>query len=100
MTHLLRLVGLIAALVLSVVGVPEAFAAPEDEFCRSMASVGVTDDCATLRTLARDACTQLGRGVEVADVAETIDRATNDEILTNFIVAGARLYFCPEPRKA
>ncbi|ULE31995.1 DUF732 domain-containing protein [Mycobacterium sp. IDR2000157661] len=100
MTHLLRLIGLIAALVLSVAGAPDAAAAPEDDFCRSMASAGVTDDCPELAILARDACAQLERGVDVTEVAESMDRTTNDEMLSNFIVAGARLYFCPEPQQA
>lgn len=99
MIHLSRLTVLIAALVLSVLGAPDAAASPEDDFCRSMASVGVTDDCATLTTLARDVCAQLGRGVDVTAAAETVDRATDDQMLSNFVVAGARLHFCPQPRQ-
>lgn len=62
-----------------------------------MTSVGFMGDCATLATLARDVCDQLARGAEPAAVAEKLDLTTKDQTLSNFVVAGARLYLCPEP---
>ena len=79
---------------------PQAAASPEDDLCRSITSVGYTGDCTTLTTLARDACAQFARGADSTAVAEKLDIATKDEMLSNFIVAGARLYLCPEPKQA
>ena len=97
---LARLTVLAAAVVASLVGAPGAAASPEDDFCRSMASVGFTDDCATLTALARDVCAQYDRGADATAVAEKLDRTTKDQTLSNFIVAGAQLYFCPEHDEA
>ncbi|RAV16312.1 DUF732 domain-containing protein [Mycolicibacterium sp. GF69] len=97
MTTLARLTALLAAVIGALLTAPHAAASPTDDLCRSMSSVGFTGDCATLGTLARDVCTQLERGAEPAAVAEKLDLTTKDETLSNFIVAGARLYFCPEP---
>lgn len=98
MTTLARLAALSAAVVGSLVAAPHAVAAPQDDYCRGIASVGFTADCATLTTLAQDACAQFDRGADSTVVAEGLDRTTKDETLSNFIVAGARLYFCPEPQ--
>lgn len=97
MTTRARLPALLAVVVGSLLAAPPAAASPEDDFCRSMASVGFTGDCATLTTLARDVCAQFERGADPSAVAEKLDTTTKDETLSNFIVAGARLYFCPEP---
>ncbi|KUI37687.1 hypothetical protein AU197_07950 [Mycobacterium sp. IS-1590] len=94
----------LTALLVTVAGLlmaaPHAAASPEDDLCRSMASVGFTGDCATLTTLARDVCAQFARGADSTAVAEKLDITTKDETLSNFIVAGARLYLCPEPKHA
>ncbi|KUI01936.1 DUF732 domain-containing protein [Mycobacterium sp. IS-3022] len=94
----------LTALSIAAVGLlmaaPQAAATPEDDLCRSITSVGYTGDCSTLTTLARDACAQLARGADSTAVAEKLDIATEDETLSNFIVAGARLYLCPEPKQA
>ncbi|MGE2722707.1 DUF732 domain-containing protein [Mycolicibacterium celeriflavum] len=94
----------LTALSMAVVGLmmvaPQAAASPEDDLCRSITSVGYTGDCTTLTTLARDACAQFARGADSTEVAEKLDIATKDETLSNFIVAGARLYLCPEPQQA
>lgn len=100
MTMLARLTVLSAAVVASLVCAPGAAASPEDDLCRSMASVGFTEDCATLTGLARDVCAQLDRGADLTAVAEKVDAATKDQTLSNFIVAGAQLYFCPDAQQA
>lgn len=93
------LTALLMALAGSLLAAPQAAASPEDDLCRSISSVGITGDCATLTTLARDVCAQFARGADPAAVAEKLDITTKDETLSNFIVAGARLYLCPEPRQ-
>ena len=100
MARLAKFTVLTAALVGALLGAPAAAASPENDFCRSMASIGFTDDCATLTRLARDACAQLDRGADLTAVADKVDVATKDQTLSNFIVAGAQLYFCPEPQPA
>jgi alpha/beta superfamily hydrolase len=97
MTTLARLTALSALLFGSLIGASIAAASPENDFCRSMAGAGFSGDCATLTTLARDVCVQLDGGIDVTAVAEKLDLATKDQNVSNFIVAGARLYFCPEP---
>jgi hypothetical protein len=97
MTTLTRLTALLVAVVGSLLAAPHAAATPEDDLCRSMTSVGFTGDCATLTMLARDVCAQLERGVDPAAAAEKLDLTTKDGTLSNFIVAGARLYLCPDP---
>ncbi|MGV0717187.1 DUF732 domain-containing protein [Mycolicibacterium sp. XJ662] len=96
MTMLARLTALLVVMIGVVLAAPHAAASPEDDFCRSMTSVGFTGNCTTLSTLARDVCTQFERGADATAVAEKLDSTTKDETLSNFIVAGARLYFCPE----
>jgi hypothetical protein len=99
MTMLARTILLSAAIVGALLGAPGAGASPESDFCRSMAGVGFTGDCATLTALARDVCAQEARGVDLTTVAQKLDLATKNENLSNYIIAGARLYFCPD-RKA
>lgn len=95
MTKRARLTALSMAVVGSLLAAPPAAASPEDDLCSSMASVGFTRDCATLTTLARDVCAQLDRGADPTAVADTLDVTTKDATLSNFIVAGSRLYICP-----
>ncbi|MEO3761418.1 DUF732 domain-containing protein [Mycobacterium sp. B14F4] len=100
MTTLARFTALLASAVAgALIAAPGAAASPDDDFCQNMAGVGFSGDCATLIALARDVCEQFDRGVDVTTVAEKLDQATKDQTLSNFIVAGARLYFCPEPRQ-
>ena len=96
MTILARTMLLSAAIVAALVGAPGAAASPESDFCRSMAGVGFTGDCATLTALARDVCVQYNRGVDLTTVVQKLDLATKNENLSNYIVAGAQLYFCLE----
>ena len=98
MTMLARITLLSAALVGALLGAPGAAASPDSDFCRSMAGVGFTGDCAPLTALARDVCAQYNRGVDLTTVAQKLDVATKNENLSNYIIAGAQLYFCPERR--
>lgn len=75
---------------------PRAVASPEVDFCRDMTAVGYRGDCATLAGLAEDVCAQYDRGLDLNSIIERMDAATKDEGLTNYIIAGAPLYFCPE----
>ena len=99
MTMLGRITLLVAVMAGALVGAPSAAASPENDFCQSLAGVGFTGDCATLTALARDVCAQKARGVDLTTVTQKLDAATKNENLSNYIIAGARLYFCPE-RKA
>jgi hypothetical protein len=85
-----------AAVVGALFGAPAAAASPETDFCRSMAGVGFTGDCATLTTLAQDVCAQYNRGVDLAAVLQKLDQTTKNQNLSNFIIAGAKVYFCPQ----
>lgn len=96
MTMLARITLLLAAVVGALVGAPGAAATPDSDFCQSMAGVGFTGDCAPLTVLARDACAQKARGVDLATIAQKLDLKTKNENLSNFIIAGAQLYFCPD----
>src|SRR4051812_21458714 len=96
MTMLVRITLLSAVIAGALVGAPGAAATPESDFCRSMAGVGFTGDCATITALARDVCTQYNRGIDLTTVVQKLDLATKNENLSNYIVAGAQLYFCPE----
>jgi hypothetical protein len=96
MTMLVRITLLLAALVGALVGAPSAVASPENDFCRSLAGVGFTGDCAPLTALARDACAQKARGVDLGTIAQKLDLTTKNENLSNFVIAGAQLYFCPD----
>jgi hypothetical protein len=95
MTKLAKITLLVAAAVGALFGAPGAAATPESDFCRSMAGVGFTGDCATITALARDACAQKARGVDLTTVAQKLDLTTKNEDLSNYIIAGAQIYFCP-----
>ena len=96
MTMLAKTTLLTAATVGALLGAPGATASPETDFCRSMAGVGFTADCATVTALAQDVCAQYNRGVDLTTVVQKLDAATKNENLSNYIVAGAQLYFCPQ----
>lgn len=91
---------LFAGVIASLIHAPTAAAEPDLEFCRDMAAVGYPSDCARLASLARDVCAQYDRGVDLNAVIQKLDLATKDEGLSNYIIAGAPLYFCPEHDKA
>ena len=78
------------------VAAPAANASPDAEFCQAMTGVGYTGDCATIVGYATDVCAQYDSGAGWETVVEELDARTDDEALTNFIVAGAPLYFCPQ----
>ena len=96
MTMLARITLLTAAVVGALLGAPGAAASPDSDFCGSMVGVGFTGDCAPLTALARDACAQKARGVDLTTIAQKLDLATKNENLSNYIIAGAQLYICPE----
>lgn len=85
-----------AGAIASLVHPPSAAAGPELDFCRGLAGAGYPGDCATLAGLARDVCAQYDRGVDWASIVQRLDAATQNEGLSNYIMAGAPLYFCPE----
>ena len=93
---LARFTLLSAVLVGGLVAAPGVAASPESDFCRSLAGVGFTGDCASITALAQDACAQKARGVDVTTIAQKLDLATKSENLSNYIIAGAQLYVCPE----
>jgi hypothetical protein len=95
MTMLAKTTALLAASASAILGAPGAAASPESDYCTSMAAVGFRGNCATYTTLARDVCAQFDHGADSATVAEKLDLATKDQKLSNYIVAGAPLYFCP-----
>ena len=86
----------IAGAVASLVNAPSVVASPELDFCRGMAGAGYPGDCATLTGLAKDVCAQYDRGVDWTSIVHRLDAATQNEGLSNYIMAGAPLYFCPE----
>jgi len=96
MNRFARITLLVATLACALVGAPGATASPESDFCRSMGGVGFTGDCAPLTALARDVCAQYNRGVDLTTVAQRVDLATKDENLSNYVIAGAQLYLCPQ----
>jgi hypothetical protein len=79
-------------------GVPSAGASPELDYCRAMAAAGVPGDCATLAGFAKDVCAQYDRGLDMTSIVERLDVATKNEAVSNFVMAGAPMYFCPEHR--
>ncbi|MGV0835467.1 DUF732 domain-containing protein [Mycolicibacterium thermoresistibile] len=87
---------LAVGLMTMFIAAPAAGASPDGDFCRAMAGAGYTGDCATIVEYATDVCEQYERGVGWEAVVESLDARTHDEALTNFVVAGAPLYFCPE----
>ena len=87
---------LLAWAMASLAGAAQAVASPESDYCRAMASAGVPGECATLTNLAKEVCAQYDRGLDLEAVVERLDAATKDQQLSNFIMAGAPMYFCPE----
>lgn len=87
---------LLAGVAVALGPAPTAVADPNPQFCGGMAAVGYTGDCATIAGLAKDVCAQFDRGADVDTVATKLDATTKDQGLSNYIVAGARLYFCPQ----
>jgi hypothetical protein len=96
MAMLVRITLLSAAIVGGLLCAPSAAASPDSDFCRSMAGVGFTGDCAPITALARDVCAQYNRGIDLSTVVQKLDLATKNENLSNYIIAGAQLYFCPQ----
>ena len=88
----LAISGVIAALV----GAPSAVAAPDSDYCASLARAGYPGDCATLTSLAKDVCAQYDRGLDQSTIVQRLDATTKNEGLSNYIMAGAALYFCPK----
>src|SRR3954466_14415488 len=79
MAMIARITLLSAAIVGALLGAPCAAATPETDFCRSMAGVGFTGDCATLTALARDVCMQYDRGVALTAVVQKLDLTTKNQ---------------------
>ncbi|MDT5019331.1 MAG: hypothetical protein QOD39_5491 [Mycobacterium sp.] len=90
----------LAALALAgafaLVNAPSAAANPQLDFCRGLAGAGYPGDCTILAGLARDVCAQYDRGLALDTIVQKLDTTTHDEGLSNYIMAGAPLYFCPE----
>ena len=61
-----------------------------------MARAGVPGDCATLTSLAKSVCAQYDQGFDLDTIVQRLDATTKNEGLSNFIMAGAPLYFCPK----
>jgi hypothetical protein len=95
----MKTIALTALLLIGAIlspGAPTAAASPELDFCRAMADVGYPGDCAVLAGLAKDVCAQYDRGLDWTSIVEKLDVATKDDGMSNFIMAGAPMYFCPE----
>ena len=82
--------GVLAALMHA----PSAIAAPD--YCSGLAAAGYPGDCATLTRLAKDVCTQYDRGLDLDTIVERLDATTENQGLSNYIMAGATVYFCPK----
>ncbi|MCV7303371.1 DUF732 domain-containing protein [Mycobacterium barrassiae] len=86
----------ISGAIASLVHGPSAVAAPDSEYCTSLARAGYPGDCVTLTKLAKDVCAQYDRGLDQTTIVERLDVLTKDQGLSNYIMAGAPLYFCPK----
>ncbi|MGZ8747313.1 MAG: DUF732 domain-containing protein [Mycobacterium sp.] len=86
----------ISGAIASLVHAPSAIAVPESDYCRSMAGAGYPGDCATLTSLAKGVCAQYDRGLDLTTIVQRLDATTKNEGLSNYIMAGAPLYFCPK----
>jgi hypothetical protein len=86
----------ISGAIAALVHAPSAIAVPESDYCRGMAAAGYPGDCATLTSLAKSVCAQYDRGLDLTTIVGRLDAATKDEGLSNYIMAGAPLYFCPK----
>jgi hypothetical protein len=83
--------GLASLLVLA----PNAHALPDNVFCSQLAAVGYAAPCPALVALAKDVCAQYDRGANLSSVIGLVDARTKDTGLSNYIIAGAPMYFCP-----
>jgi hypothetical protein len=95
MTKLAGLALLLTGIGASIGYASTAVAEPPSQYCSGLAAVGYTYDCATLTSLAKDVCAQFARGANEDAVATKLDATTKNQGLSNYIVAGARVYFCP-----
>jgi hypothetical protein len=86
----------IAGMIASLVHAPSAIAVPDSDYCKSLARAGYPGDCATLTSLAKDVCAQYDRGLGQDTIVQRLDATTKNESLSNYIMAGAALYFCPK----
>ena len=86
----------ISGAIASLVHAPGAVASPQSDYCASMARAGVPGDCATLTSLAKSVCAQYDQGFDLDTIVQRLDATTKNEGLSNFIMAGAPLYFCPK----
>ena len=86
----------ISGVIASLVHAPSAVAVPDSAYCQSLATAGYPGDCATLTTLARQVCAQYDSGLDQTTIVERLDATTKNEGLSNYIMAGAALYFCPK----
>ncbi|EKF22866.1 hypothetical protein C731_3147 [Mycolicibacterium hassiacum DSM 44199] len=84
------------AVTLAVAPLPAAGAQPTPEFCVAMQGAGFDTDCTTLIGLGKQVCTAYDRGASWASVADALDARTGDETLSNFVIAGAPMYLCPQ----
>ncbi|WP_006242550.1 DUF732 domain-containing protein [Mycolicibacterium tusciae] len=86
----------ISGAIASLVHAPSAAATPQSDYCASMASAQVPGDCATLTSLAKGVCAQYDQGFDLETIVQRLDATTKNEGLSNYIMAGAPLYFCPK----
>jgi len=86
----------ISGAIAAVLHAPSAVAAPDSEYCTSLARAGYPGDCATLTTLAKNVCAQYDQGLDLDTIVARLDVITKDQGLSNYIMAGAPLYFCPK----
>ena len=86
----------ISGVIASLVPAPSAVAVPESDYCQSLASAGYPGDCTTLTSLAKDVCAQYDHGFDQTTIVQRLDATTKNEGLSNYIMAGAALYFCPK----
>ncbi|WP_235690116.1 DUF732 domain-containing protein [Mycolicibacterium gadium] len=49
-----------------------------------------------MTSLAKNVCAQYDRGLDLDTIVERLDATTKNEGLSNYIMAGAPLYFCPK----
>jgi hypothetical protein len=87
---------LVVAGLLAAVPAASATADPASDYCSGLASAGYPGDCATLTSLAKDVCAQYDRGFDQLTIVERLDATTKNEGLSNYIMAGATVYFCPK----
>ena len=86
----------VSGVIASLVHAPSAVAVPASEYCTGLATAGYPGDCATLTSLAEGVCAQYDRGLDQTTIVERLDATTKNEGLSNYIMAGAALYFCPK----